>query len=198
MFDKLIEVLESRTGEKAALIQLLRYLKGGWLQKGLEAKVIPQNLLKISKLFLIEGLDTIEDFSQFVDLEVAFSSVVTEQDQQYVINKFKEFYPEEVDYILGDSSGETDPDSIRQASEELSRIASWFEMDIDEDIDSLMEHADKLEEERYRHESHDFESAADSYRRPLALLPKETLILCLMRCWSDNVRNFDAPANTEL
>jgi hypothetical protein len=168
MFDKLLEVLESNSGSKGSMLQLLNYLQERWLQKGLDSGVIPANLFQTAKGFLMQGLDNLEDFSLFVDFEVAFKGAVTEQEEQYVISKFKDFYPEEVDYSLGDYSEEPDPDSIRQAAEELSRIASWLDVDADEAIDSLTDHADELEEERNRRESQDFDSPADGYSSPVA------------------------------
>jgi hypothetical protein len=168
MFDTLLEVLESNSGSKGAMLQLLKYLREGRLQKGLDSGVIPPDLLQTAKGFLMQGLDNLEDFSLLIDFDVAFKGSVTEQDEQYVSSKFKDFYPDEVDYNLGDYSEEPDPDSVRQVAEELSHIASWFDVDVDEAIDSLTHHAYKLEEERNRRESQDFDSPADGYSSPVA------------------------------
>ena len=39
----------------------------------------------------MQGLDNLEDFSLLIDFDVAFKGAVTEQEEQYVISKFKDF-----------------------------------------------------------------------------------------------------------
>lgn len=166
MFDKLLKVLESNTGDKGALLALLHDLQGEWLQRGLDSGVIPTNLLTLAKSFLMQWLHTLEAFAQFLDLEHNFKGVVTEQDRYYMAGKFNDVYPGEVNYVLGDYSEEIDPDSIRQFADELARIALYFGVDVDEDVFSLREHADEWEE-RMSELSHDGQNHIESHSSPV-------------------------------
>jgi DNA polymerase III delta prime subunit len=162
MFYKLLQVLESNGGAKGYLIQLLKHLQENRLQKGLDSDTIPTNLLTIAKRFLMQGLYSVDDFTQYIDFERAFKDIVTDKDHQYMISKFNEFYPDEVDYVLGDYSEEVDPDSIRHEADQLDHLAFCFDVEIAEATDSLREYADEVEE-RISEQSRDDEYPTESY-----------------------------------
>jgi hypothetical protein len=56
MFDRLVKVLESNTGDKGALLALLHGLQENRLQRGLDSGVIPTNLFTVAKSFLMQRL----------------------------------------------------------------------------------------------------------------------------------------------
>jgi DNA polymerase III delta prime subunit len=162
MFDRLIQVLGSNTGDKAALLALLHDLQGEGLRRGSDSGAIPANLLTTAKGFLMQWLHTLEAFAQFLDFEHSFKGVVTEQDHSRMADEFNNFYEPEVNYVLGDYAEDIDPDSMRHFADELARIAFCLGVDVDEDVSSLREHADEWEE-RISEQPHDDQNHMGGY-----------------------------------
>lgn len=145
MFGKLLEILQSNTGDKGTLISLLQYLKGARIRDGIKLGIIPSNLLVTAKKFLMQDLNTSNDFYRFIDFKRAFGKAVTKKDNEYMEKQFRRFLHEEVDYYI---SGQDDAESALWFADELPALGYAFNVDVDDEMDRLREFAESVEEEQ--------------------------------------------------
>jgi hypothetical protein len=152
MFDELLEILSSNTGDKGTLLSLLDYLGGARISDGIKRGIIPPNLLAAAKNFLMQDLKTLDDFTHFIEFRHKFGDVLMEQDIRYMGEQFNRFLLEEVEYYLTE---ETNPGFILGFAEELPVVAYAFNADVEDDVDHLKGYAESLEEEQSERDGSD-------------------------------------------
>ena len=59
---------------------------------------------------------------------------------------FRRFYPTEVRYYMQEHEDVISPDSIKEFADELTVVASFFDVDVAEEVAELKDYADNLEE----------------------------------------------------
>jgi hypothetical protein len=154
MFDELLEILNSNSGDKVTLISLLKHLKGDRIHNGIKHGIIPPTLLVTAKNFLMQDLKTLNDFTHFIEFKRIFGEAVAGQDIRYMENQFQRFLNQEVEYYL---TVETDPDSVLNFAEEVPVVGYGFNADVEDDVDRLKQYAESLEEEQREQNSGDQE-----------------------------------------
>lgn len=149
MFDELLEILNSNTGDKRTLLSLLDYIRSDRIRDGIKRGIISPNLLAAAKSFLMQDLETLDDFTNFVKFRQSYRDAVSEQDVRYMEKQFDRFLREEVEYYLTEI---TDPAFVVGFAEELPVVAYAFNADVEDDVDRLKAYAESLEEEQAERE----------------------------------------------
>jgi hypothetical protein len=142
MFRRVLEHLKSNEGNKELLIKLLTFLKDSGLGLG-EMQI---EFLEASKQFLMHDLQELEDFIHFAEFRRLYRDSVTQDDDDIMAERFRDFYPQDIkSYLEGDSS--ITSDVLFGYADLLSDAASSFGIRVDDEVEEIKGYAEQLEQE---------------------------------------------------
>lgn len=142
--------MDQSAADKDGLVRLLKTFYSG------SRKIDGEPIFDAAVKFLGTNLNTTEDFSSLADFVYAFPDVYRKEDIEKLRQKFTAYCDEY------DSSWHDSPDDLRYAADDLERIGSRLEVDVDAVCTRLNEDATEWEIKN-EEEDREFDYEPDEY-----------------------------------